>query len=475
MKIKDIQKNKGYSIVYLLVIIFIFSTMLLPLINLLALKMQVIRSTINKEEALQIANAGINYYQWRLAHFPNDYQDGTGEAGPYIHDYTDLDTQTLVGQFSLNIIPPEAGSTIVTIESTGWSNKNPSAKRKITARYGIPSLAKYAFLSDSPIWIGNSESVSGEMQINNGIRFDGTANAPIQSTRETYECTPDLGVGCDATTTKPGIWGSASSSVQSFWRFPVSAVDFSSLTADLASIKSQAESGGIYLPPSGTKGYSLVFSTSTGSGTVTIYKINTSGLISEPTGYDINGIAHDEDIDYSATGRTLQSPANRPIPSNGIIYVEDNVWVEGGVKGRVMVAAAKLNDSVNPTIYIPKNIVYDAKDGSNVLGLIAEKDVVVTYRAPTNLEINAALVAQTGSVQFFYYPSGTYRLKNSIIVYGSIMTYGQWTWSYVDDDDNLLSGFANTSSIYDSNLLFGPPPSFPLSASGYQQMDWKSN
>jgi hypothetical protein len=261
------------------------------------------------------------------------------------------------------------------------------------------------------------------------------------------------------------VWGGAAQSTKNYWQFPVPMVDFSSLTSDLAGMKSNAQSAGIYLPPSNASGYSLVFKA---DGTVDIYKV--TALLSNPTGYDVNGVAHNEKIDYKT--RALQF--NRPIPANGIIYIEDKTWVEGTVNGRAIVAAATLpyNASTAPTIYIPNNIVYTAKDGSSALGLLAQQDVVVTYRAPTNLEIDAALVAQNGSAQFFYY---TGVVKNSITVFGATMSFGQWTWSWVNGSNNIISGFTHTYSNYDSNLLYGPPPSFPLSASGYQQISWTSN
>jgi hypothetical protein len=230
-------------------------------------------------------------------------------------------------------------------------------------------------------------------------------------------------------------------------------------------MKSNAQSAGIYLPPSNSNGSSLVFKA---DGTIDIYKV--TSLKNTPTGYDVNNVAHNEDIDYK--NRTLQF--NKAIPANGIIYVEDKTWVEGTVKGRAIVAAATLpyNSSTAPTIYIPNNIVYAAKDGTNVLGLLAQQDVVVTYLAPTDLEVDAALVAQNGSAQFFYY-SGV--VNNSITVYGATMSFGQWTWSWVDGSNNIISGYTHTYSNYDNNLLYGPPPSFPLSASGYQQISWTSN
>jgi hypothetical protein len=458
-------KQKGSLMIYLIIIIAIFIMIMFPVIAVFTGKLQLLRLATQKEEAMQIADAGINYYQWHLAHFPTDYKDGTNTSGPYVHDYIDFDTQQNIGKFSLTITPPVTGSTIVKIQSTGWTNDSPGITRTITARFGIPSLAKFAFLSNDVIWIGSDETVSGQLQSNNGVRFDGIGNAPIQSAKSTYTCPSNQGSPCPAV--ENGVWGSAPQYVKSFWQFPVPAIDFSSVTSDLASMKSNAQTSGIYLPPSNAQGYSLVFNS---NGTVSIYKVNS--LLSNPTGWDTSGNAHNEYIDYNA--RTLQF--TNAIPSNGIIYVEDKTWVEGTVNGRATVVAAQLpyNSSTAPTIYIPNNIIYSAKDGSDVLGLIAQKDVVVTYHAPTNIEVDAAMISQNGAAQFFYYKNNV-DIKNSITIFGTIMTYNQWTWTWVNSSNNNISGYSNTYNNYDGNLLFGPPPSFPLSSSSYQLLSWTSN
>ncbi|MCX6723770.1 MAG: hypothetical protein NT155_01185 [Candidatus Staskawiczbacteria bacterium] len=455
--------QKGSLMIYLIIIIAVFVMVMFPVVMVFAGKLQLLKLSTEKEEALQIADAGINYYQWHLAHFPNDYKDGTNTSGPYVHNYIDLDTQQALGTFSLVITPPLVGSTIVTVQSTGWTNENPNIKRTVTARFGIASLAKYAFLSNDVIWIGGNETVSGQLQSNNGIRFDGTGNAPIQSAKSTYTCPANQGYPCPAV--ENGVWGSASQGTQSFWQFPVPAVDFSSITSNLATLKSSAQSSGIYLPPSNEQGYSLVFNS---NGTVSIYKV--TSLLSNPTGWDTSGNAHNEYVDYNI--RVLQFTSS--LPANGIIYVEDKTWVEGTVNGRVTVVAAQLpyNSSTAPIIYIPNNIVYSVKDGSSVLGLIAQKDVVVTYRAPSDIEIDAAIISQNGGAQFFYYQGD---IKNSITIFGAIMTFYQWTWTWVDGSNNNVAGYSNTYNNYDSNLLYAPPPSFPLSSSGYQLLSWTSN
>ncbi|MES2087717.1 MAG: pilus assembly PilX N-terminal domain-containing protein [Patescibacteria group bacterium] len=458
-----VPSPRGFTLIYLLVIIFVFSLMMLPVINFVAGAVRVLVATIDREQSLQIAETGINYYQWHLAHFPSDYKDGTNATGPYTHNYVDFDTQETIGQFTLTITPPLAGSTIVTIRSEGATTRNPNITRSITARYGIPSLAKFSFLSNDVIWIGDMETVSGELQSNNGVRFDGVGNAPIGSAKSTYTCPTSQGNPCP--TTKNGVWGNADQSVKNFWQFPVPAVDFSSLTSDLASIKSNAQSGGMYLPPSNAQGYSLVFNA---AGTVSVYKV--TNLKGNLPGWDVNGVAHNEFTDYN--NRSLQF--TQAIPANGIIYVEDKVWVEGTVNGRATVAAALLpyNPATAPTIYIPDNIIYAAKDGTNVLGLIAQKDVVVTSHSSNDIEIDAAMISQNGSVEIFHH---TGNVKNSITIFGSIMSFGQWTWSYVTPLGLIASGYQTTNDVYDSNLLYAPPPSFPLSSSGYQIISWLSD
>jgi hypothetical protein len=458
------QSNHGEVMVLLMFLIFIFSVTMLPIISYSVIESRVIKANASKEKAVQIAEAGLNYYQWHLAHYPSDFKDGTNTAGPYVHTYIDTDAQTVIGSYSLVITPPVTGSTIVTIASTGWTSDNPNVKKTITAKYGIPSLAVYSFLSNDVIWIGSGETINGQMQSNNGIRFDGSGNAPISSAKSTYTCDSSQGSGCPST--KNGVWGSASSGVQSFWQYPVPAVDFSALTSNLASLKSSAQSSGIYLPPSNANGYSIVFNS---NGTVSVYKV--TALNSTSTGWDVNNVAHNEDIEYKT--RSLQYTV--AIPSNGIIYIEDDTWVEGTVSGKVMLATAKLPyaSSTAPSIYIPNNIVYAAKDGTNILGLLSQQDIIVTPGAPTNLEIDAALISQNGSTEFLYYSSPV--TKNSITIYGSIMTFGQWTWTWVNGGGQNISGFTTTTDTYDNNLLYSPPPGFPLSAAGYKQLTWTVN
>ncbi len=468
---EDGGRDEGSVLIFNVLLIFIFSLVMLGVLSYATVQLRLIRGSVNKEMAFQIAEAGANYYQWHLAHFQTDYYDGNASTtpGPYIHNFVDQDTNLKLGEYSLQITPPPTGSTVVTIKSTGYTTDNPNQKRTVTVRYGVPSLAKYAFLTNTDVWIGDTESVSGEMHANGGIRFDGTGNAPIKSAKPNippgpgYQCYPLH--GCNSPYQwKPGIWGVAPTSTKAYFQMAVPNVDFASITADLQTLEVLA-TGQADLPPSNAQGYSLVFNS---NATVSVYKV--TSLRSHQTGYDVSWVAHNEDLDYQ--NRSFQYTI--PIPSNGVIFIKDHVWVEGVVNGRVVVGATKYstNPNLQARILIPNNITYLAKDGNHSLGLIAEKDILITYYAPNNLEINGALIAQKGSAQMYYF-SGN--LKTSIIIYGSVASYGVWTWSWVNGSNQCTSGYCATNTTYDSNLLYYPPPSFPLSSEGYRQLSWSSD
>lgn len=402
-----------------------------------------------REMAFQIAEAGINYYRWHLAHNKTDYQDGTGQSGPYIHEYKDKEGN-IIGHYSLDITVPASGSTVVTVISTGWLDSQPESRRKIKARIGFPSLADYAFLTNGDIWIGDNEEVHGKMHANGGIRFDGTGDAPITSAVPTYLCKEHLGCGNIA---KPGIWGDGTP--QSYWQFPVPAKDFQAVTAKLAEIKVGAQNGGIYLTSSGKQGWRLQF---LASGKINISKVNTTNCYK---GQDVNDTKY---VWYCVDAKTYGPTSEYDVPANGYVYVEDMVWVDGTINGRVTVGTA-----AGKSIIINGNLLYTAKDGNHVLGLIAEQDILVPHNSLDNLEVDAAVLAQNGSAQRYYYPGD---MKDSLTIYGSIISNGLWTWSWVSGGGSIVSGYRNTISTYDANLTYGPPPAFPV-GSEYHLISWE--
>jgi Tfp pilus assembly protein PilX len=454
------------AILIILTVLIVFAT------GVLTWAMSERRNVLGQEhttQALQVAEAGVDYYRWLLAHNGDDYKDGKnwccnnnsastpsscgGKCGPYVHTYTDYNGAT-VGQYSILVTPPATGSTILNVESTGTVNGTESTgatSKKVTAKLGKQSLAVYSMFGNSPIWIGEDENVSGPLHSNDGIRFDGTCNALVTSGATTYD-TDEANHGNNGI--KPGIWGAADADCKQYWSFPDLIYDFSLFTIKMNDIREQAwHHGGIYLPASGKEGYKLNFRS---DGKVDIYKVNT-----------VNSVVFIDKDDRDREKNSYEQMQNttfistQDIPANGLIFVLDDVWVQGTVNGRVTVAASRFTSTASDfaTIIINDNVLYTTLDGSKVLGLLAEGDVLVPRHAPSNLTIDAVMLSQNGHVYRRLY--STPSVVNSISVFGGVITNKFWTWSWVDGSNEVKDGYRNTSTTYDSYLNYSPPPMFP--------------
>ncbi len=412
--------------------------------------------------SLQIAEAGINYYMWYLNHNPTDYQDGTGEAGPYVHDFEDT-YGNVIGRYVLEITPPVDGSTIATVRSTGITSRDTSPERTLVAQVGVPSLAKFAFLTASDVWIGSSEGVDGKLHSNGGIRFDGTGNDQITSAKLTYTCLPMH--GC-SNLTKPGVWGAGGPS--SFWEMGVSEIDFDQISGDLSDMQTLAQNGGIFITTSNKYGYHLILrsnNTATATDdTIDVYKVT---KVYTNTGWTVDG----GNQNYGDDIQTESFVQSYNMPSNGVIFIDDKVWVEGATSSRVVIAAAHFPEASGTyrSIILHDDLQYFAENGASVIGLVAQGDIRASYSAPTDLEVDAVLLAQRGKV---IRPEYGGSIKNSIRIYGSVISNKVWTWSWVDGSNHIVDGFRTTSTFYDPHLLYAPPPYFPTTGQ-YEILKWE--
>lgn len=475
--------QSGAMFVTALMVTAIFLASAIGLVSLGLYRYKLYLQETAKQQALHIAEAGINYYRWHLAHAPNDFYDGAGSDpgvpgapyGPYEHNYT-APSSNLTGAFSLEITPPVGSSTIVRIKSTGWTDNYPNIKRTVEARYGMPSLAHYSFLTNANAWFKENASISGEAHANGGIRMDGSNNSLVASLKETYECGYSNGCctcvpitdcwkpsrcpgNACCSQTKPGIWGAGAGSA--LWNYPVPIVDFNTITMDI----SQFQANALVFGPSGgsNKGYHIIFQP---NGTFDVYKVNTLKAALSQFNDDWTAFVN---IAEEINTQTLLG--NYPIPANGQIFFEDDIWVEGTVNGRATIVAARLPDNASKrkTIHINNNINYLARDGNHILGLVAQKHIKVPRHAPTDLNIDAILLAQNGHVYRSNYD--TPRVTNNITVYGGILSNKEWSWTWVSGI-TVTDGYTNTASIYDPQATYAPPPSFPTT-SEYVFISWE--
>lgn len=472
-----------------------------------------------RQQAFNIAEAGINYYLWHLSHNPTDFKDGkTTPAtpdpnlgyGPYVHNYVDDNAKT-TGTYTLWIKPQGAGSTIATVRSIGKINGT-NISRTIDAQLGVPTFASYGVNSDGALWFGNTETADGPVHSNQGVRMDGQSTTDVTSANTTY--VPPTSLGGDGAS-HPGVWckSTVTSPVdcntrnKSDWRFPVADVDFNQITSALCTMKKSAflahsstaslaslPNACSQVPNTRTASYIPRRASSYNTTRGYLIQLNTNGTYDL---YNVNG-ENDRNTPYT-NALTLQSVAtNIAIASNGIIFVEDNVWVRTNptFHGRVNIGAGRLSSSAEATITIADDVLYSTKNGSDVIGMVAEGDAVIAPYAPPasgsfNFEIDGAIISQSGSVE---YPS-RYKTNSSrctrgwvgnnqtFTFYGSVSTRLTWTWTWLvgnyscgdavnSGGSGYISGIYNNTTQYDYNLLYAPPPSFPL-VSTYNILSWR--
>ncbi|MEK7630146.1 MAG: hypothetical protein AAB432_02060 [Patescibacteria group bacterium] len=425
--------------------------------------------------AFSVAEAGIEYYRWHLAHAPTDFEDGTGHPGPFTHDYYDRNGN-LLGQFILDISPSTGSSTIITIQSTGHVAADPSIEKIILVKLGIPTLAQYEVASNDNLSFGTGTEVFGQIRSNGGIHFDGLAHNLVESAQATY-ADPDynepsvFGVYTrvnpkdpyppTSTPNRPDVFISGR-------QFPVPALDFAGLTLNLASLQTQASSSGVYASSSGALGYNLIFNA---SGTYSLYQVTVLKNIA-PKPHCSN--------DYNQSGwgswsiQVKKFIKSGPIPANGIFFFNDNVWVSGNINNyRVTIGSGVFPDNAatRTSITVNDSLTYTNYNGSDAVALVAQKDINVGLVSDDTLRIDGALLAQNGRVGRFYYgdacnPNNGIRTK--LTNYGMIVTNNRYVFNYPDG-----SGYQSQELIYDSNLLYNPPPGFPLTGNEYVQVFWQ--
>ena len=121
-------------------------------------------------------------------------------------------------------------------------------------------------------------------------------------------------------------------------------------------------------------------------------------------------------------------------------------------------------------IIINNDVLYTNYDGTDTIGLIGQGAVTVGMISDTNLQIDGALIAQNDRIGRPYFGGGScsYRNRTSISLYGMIASYLRYGFSWTDG-----TGYGIRNINYDANLLYAPPPNFPITSDQYEILSWQ--
>lgn len=432
----------------------------------------------NSERALQIAEAGIEYYRWHLAHWPDDLQDGTATTGPYVHVYEDPEIGP-VGEFSLEIGGEMLCGQVQVVQatSTGWTYADPTNVRSIAVKIARPTIADYSYIVDSNVHAGDSRVIVGPYHTNGVVRMDSDNLSAVTSKINTASCaTVGLG-GCFGTIY--GVYGAGTH--PEWWRWSQPDIPFTNFDHDFDELATLANTDGIYLPKvsndTSSYGYYLELRN---DRSVDIYEVTSiwKRIRSKLGNNDVVDIPELVGANMNIYRTFLR---NEPIPQAcPLIYVSDRTWLEGQVSGKVTVVA---NDTgaATPDLLLQDNITYSTTTGSDGLTVLAERNLLIPLYVPNNMTISGIFVAQKGAYGRNWYendgncstcssvdPYDSYKEQNSLTTNGTVVsklrTGTQW---------GTVQGFENRYDNYDRNLAKSPPPMTPFTSPDFRFIEWR--
>lgn len=166
---------------------------------------------------------------------------------------------------------------------------------------------------------------------------------------------------------------------------------------------------------------------------------------------------------------------NMALPANGALFVNKdsrgrggNLTISGTLSGKLTVGAAA-------NVNIPNNIVY-ANDprinpsSTDTLGLLSEQNVVIASSSPTNLEIDASVMALNTSFMLNNWWMGP--PKGTLTVFGGIIQNQRGPVGSFSGSTK-VSGYSKNYT-YDSRLLNNPPPFYPTTGD-YVTLSWEED
>jgi type II secretory pathway pseudopilin PulG len=162
---------------------------------------------------------------------------------------------------------------------------------------------------------------------------------------------------------------------------------------------------------------------------------------------------------------------NMPLPANGALFVNNgSLTISGTLNGR-LTAGASID------VKIPSNLVYASDplvnpDSDDTLGIISERDIVIPNNAPTNVEINACLMALNTS--FYLQDWSSVAAKGTLDVFGGIIQKERGpVGTFNASTGQKLSGYSKEYS-YDARQATSPPPFMPTTGD-YITLSWEEN
>jgi hypothetical protein len=421
-------------------VLVVFVMALLTLLSVLLIDTTTSEGTrssqaVRLDSSFQAAEAGIDDYISKLVddrlYYAHQVHPGEatrrdaggstvagGNAWPYSLVWTypngDDHWRQLVNgyEYSLQVTPPTAGELSIRILATGRKVGSTTDMRRIEVLVRPSSLADFQRVVNGNVSWGSTATTNGKLYAAGTIDHDGHAYADMYAENNVT----------GSVTLHNGAKKYDHTNIRTVIKNPV---NFNALLASLVDIQRASQVAGVYLDDPTKAAWRLIFQS---NGTFTARSCTLNGGQNPEMAAPICG-----------------STTTYNVPSNGAVYTAQTAVVSGAVNGRVTVGS-------NDDIVIADNISR-VTAGDDVLGLVAKNDVLGATYTPYNLTWYASVIAQ----------SGTWRGATADGSHGTMTWYGSSTTNLGGD----WVMFQTRDYSYDPNLLYLPPPWFPVIEDAY--------
>jgi hypothetical protein len=410
----------------LMTVVVIASILFMLLTSMLVLSVYYANQThslVQRTQAVQLADAGLNSYLYQLSQ-DYTYWQSNPTLGP---------TSMTTGSWAVTATAPTT-STPLTLRATGTLPDG--THRTVTATVRFPTFSDYTVFVDltgGTYSIGSGATFYGPVRCNGNISNSGVITGLAQA-----------GGTCTAGTSFAVNYpGGHQNGAQ--------VVDFSALTTDINDLKATAIKESSYYAASGALGYRVTISgAQVGVAKITAINYN----------YPRSGVSTDPQLGTM----TVTSIATLTVPASGVMFFDDNVWVQGTYSAAVTLGTSK-------DAYVTGNVVPASTNTTHSCGIVAASDVLFPYwmqTMPSDQTVQAAILAESGGIgpdttgasKCVQYNSSTRSwstsytpaLKNSITINGSRAMATEIGFS---------SGYKTRSFVMDPRLGSDPPPSYP--------------
>lgn len=322
-------------------------------------------------------------------------------------------------EYNLMVTPPGVGSEAVRIVGTGRRAGDVDGWRSVEVRVRQANVADFRMIANADIAYGSAATTWGKIYA--GIDDSGDAH-DVTHDGTAYDHIYAEGRVLGSTTLRNGAQKYGSSTIRTVIKNPIR---FSSFAFSLVEIQRAAQAAGIYLNDATVHGWRLTFLS---DGTVRVERClrNAGRHLAERT-------------------PICSSPTTYAVPLNGAIYVGQSAIVSGQLNGRVTVAA-------NQDVVVGADISY-VTSGDDVLGMIANNEMIVAAWSPYNLSWRGGTISQ----------NGMWRSWNSGNTHGTMTFFG----STATNLGGYMSQFQTRVYDYDQTLLYLAPPWFPAIEDSY--------